>query len=993
MNIANQLSIKSKTYLLVLLSVAVALILSLVSNNGLNTLRVELDDLIYSTKIERYTNKLILEEQRYRLNANGSVYNFTAANQAYDNATKYVAGIYQVLNKIDGLGLDENDLLLKNMQQTRRSTDEYKNLHLRAVSLLTELNKQANILEAEGEYITLQIQQYVESKRIEIKKDLTQKTIEKINNGSNIWQFTYVTRLHEKKYRLSPADAVFDSFKKDYQFMMSEWRRLKGMSDQDFEFEKLDKFKASAQKYESAMLLWVDLNNKLVTEVLPNMKQLGNNVISNAIESAEHSVKHMSTKRNNIAMTLLTVSILTIVLGIIFGAMIARSISSVFSSFQSGLLNFFEYLNQQQKTAQPIVVQGHDEISIMAEVVNENIIKIQNVLNRKADYQQALLEWSKVDYQDDNVTIHKATELSAKALHVERVSIWLFNNDKSILTCADLYLSDSGKHESGEVLTAEDYPEYFKIICSGEILVVDHARDDVRTREFNDDYLKPLNIYSMLDLPIVQDDQLIGLICHEKVGEIKLWAQDEQDFADSVVNAISLSLEIKKRRLIQEELKTQKEILHHYAHHDALTGLPNRFLFDDRLNQSIKQAQRDATKIAILFVDLDHFKGVNDSMGHKVGDELLVEVAKRLKSQIRQTDTLARLGGDEFAIVLNKVANSDAVVEVTQNLLKIMNAPIDLFEQSFYVTLSIGVAIYPDDGNTSDELLKNSDAAMYQAKDDGRNTYQFYDQNMTEKAFERIAMETSFRNALNREEFVVHYQPQVDAETGQFIGMEALVRWLHPEMGLISPAKFLSFAHDTGLIIPMDQWVMKTAMTQYAHWYQGGLNPGVLALNLSMRQLRKEGFVDTIQQLLEETGCQAQWLELEVTEGQIMEDSSIAIQILNRIKELGISLAIDDFGTGYSSLSQLKRLPINKLKIDRSFIRELPHDDEDVVISKTIIALSRNMGLSVIAEGVETEQQKDFLLQNGCRYIQGYYYSKPILAVDIEEQLKAQVNV
>lgn len=990
MNIVNQISIKNKTYLLVLLIVIIALILSFVSNNGLNIIRTELDHLILSTKIERYTSKIIREEQKYRLNANGSVYNFKAANQAYDNAIIYTDEIYRVLEEIDTIV--DDDLLHENLPKIRHSTDKYKNLYLRGVSLLTELNKQANILEQEGENITLQIQHYVEAKRVDAKKFLLEKTIEKINNGSNIWQYTYVTRLHEKKYRLSPNDEVFEAFKNDFEFMMSEWQRLKTNSDQDFEFKKLENFKNAALKYENAMLLWVDFNNQLVTDVLPKMKQLSDNVISSAIESAENSVEHMSAQRNDIALTLLIVSVTTITLGILFGAAIARSISSAISSFQSGLLNFFQYLNQQQKTAKPIVVDGRDEISAMAEMVNENIIKIQRVMDKKADYQQALMEWSKVDYQDEGITINKATELSAKALHVERVGIWLFNEDKTSITCADLYSSDSKTHESGAVINRKDAPEYFKAICSGDILVVDHARIDIRTREFNESYLEPLNIFSMLDLPIMQDDELIGVICHEKVGEIKSWKPDEQDFADSVVNAISLSLEIKKRRLIQEELKAQKEILHYHAHHDSLTGLPNRFLFNDRLNQVIKQAQRSETKVAVLFLDLDHFKGINDSMGHKVGDELLKEVAKRLRSTIRQTDTLARLGGDEFSIALNQVTNNDVVVEITQSLIKAMNSPIELLGQSFYVTLSVGVAIYPDDGNSPDELLKNADAAMYQAKDDGRNTYQFYNQVMTEKAFERVAMEASFRNALIKQEFIVYYQPQVNAETGRYIGMEALVRWQHPDMGLISPAKFLTFANDTGLIIPLDEWVMKTAMTKFAQWYQAGLSPGVLAVNLSMRQLQKEGFVDMMQQLLVATGCQPQWLELEVTEGQIMQNFSGAIQVLNDIKALGISLAIDDFGIGYSSLSQLKRLPINRLKIDRSFIRELPDDEEDAVISKSIIALSKNMGLSVIAEGVETLQQKDFLIENGCCYIQGYYYSKPVLVDEIEQHLKKQMD-
>jgi len=329
------------------------------------------------------------------------------------------------------------------------------------------------------------------------------------------------------------------------------------------------------------------------------------------------------------------------------------------------------------------------------------------------------------------------------------------------------------------------------------------------------------------------------------------------------------------------------------------------------------------------------------------------------------------------------------VVDVTQNLLTAMHAPIEMQGKPFYVTFSVGIAIYPDDGNSAEALLKNADAAMYHAKGDGRDTYQFYTETMTEKAFERIAMEASFRNALSREEFVVYYQPQVDAQSGEVVGMEGLVRWQHPDMGLIAPSKFLPFAHETGLIIPLDNWVMKTAMTQFALWYQAGLNPGVLALNLTMVQLKNEHFVSTLQGLMSETGCQPQWLELEVTEGQIMQDANLAIQILNEIKALGISLAIDDFGTGYSSLSQLKHLPINKLKIDKSFIHDLPDDEDDVMISKSIIALSKNMSLTVIAEGVETEAQKDFLLENGCHYIQGYFYSKPLPAADIEQKIQS----
>ncbi len=986
MKIINQLSIKYKMYLLVALMVVAVLFLSLVSNNGFNTLRYEMGGLIYSTQIERYANKLMLEEQKYRLNANGSVYNVIAANQAFEKALRDVDKIYLILNRLSEQS--GSDLSRTRIHKIREETDKYKDLYLKSVSLLNGLNKQANRLEYEGEAITVQIQRYVAAKRVEIKKNLDQKTIQKINNGSNIWQYTYVMRLDEKKYRLSPDGAVYDTFKKNYAFMMSEWARLKENSNQAFEFKQLEKFHYSAQKYEQAMQLWVQLNKQLVTKVLPKMQQLEHGIISRVIQSAESSVKHIAKKRNSIALTLMIVSVVTILLGVLFGASIARSISSVVTSFQNGLLNFFQYLNQQQKTVQPIEVKGTDEIAVMARVVNENITKIQNVFNRKTDYQQALLEWSKVDYLDDTFTIHKATELSAKALHVERVSIWLFNDEQTTLSCVDLYLSDKNKHESGHVVLKQDYPAYFKAISNGEILLASRAREDIRSCEFTQHCFEPLDVYSILDLPIVQDHRTVGVIRHEKTGEIKEWAPDEQDFASSVVSAISLSLEIKKRQRVQDELEAQKEILHYHAHHDRLTDLPNRFLFDDRLEQSIKQAQRSHTKIAVLFLDLDHFKGVNDSMGHKAGDELLIEVAKRLRLKIRQTDTLARLGGDEFAIVLDQVNNNDIIMNVTQGLLKVLDEPIEILGKSLYVTLSIGVAIYPDDGDGAEQLLKNADAAMYHAKDDGRNTYQFYTRAMTEKAFERIAMEASFRKALSREEFVVYYQPQVDAQTGEYIGVEGLVRWQHPDMGLISPAKFLSFAYETGLIIPLDEWVMKTAMTQFASWQQAGFNPGILALNLSMVQLKNENFVNTLQELMVETGCQPQWLELEVTEGQIMQDSSLAIQILEQIKALGISLAIDDFGTGYSSLSQLKRLPINKLKIDQSFIRDLPDDADDVMISKSIIALAKNMGLTVIAEGVETTTQKDFLLSNGCRYIQGFLYSKPKPAFDIGQQIK-----
>lgn len=317
-----------------------------------------------------------------------------------------------------------------------------------------------------------------------------------------------------------------------------------------------------------------------------------------------------------------------------------------------------------------------------------------------------------------------------------------------------------------------------------------------------------------------------------------------------------------------------------------------------------------------------------------------------------------------------------------------MNTPLIVDEHKLYSTISIGVALFPDDGSIPDVLLKNADAAMYKAKDEGRNTYRFYTEEMTEKAFERIVMETHLRQALKNEEFVVYYQPQVDGQNNQIIGMEALIRWKHETMGLVSPAKFISLAEETGLIVPLDQWTMRTAMKQFVNWYAEGLKPGVLALNLAMKQLQQKDFIEILSSILKETECKPEWVELEVTEGQIMSNPDKSIIILNQISDMGIELSVDDFGTGYSSLTYLKRLPIDKLKIDQSFIKNLPDDADDSAIAQSVIALSQNLHLKVIAEGVENEAQKDFLVKHGCRNIQGYYYAKPMPSNEMEQYLR-----
>ncbi len=461
-----------------------------------------------------------------------------------------------------------------------------------------------------------------------------------------------------------------------------------------------------------------------------------------------------------------------------------------------------------------------------------------------------------------------------------------------------------------------------------------------------------------------------------------------KDENDNIIGILGSYADITHQREMELALKKQKNILSHQAHHDALTGLPNRILFHDRLEQSIQVSKRKQTKTALLFIDLDHFKEINDSLGHDVGDEILKTVSNRLKKVVREEDTVSRLGGDEFTIILGELSEVQDSSKIAKKIIEALSNPINVEGNILYVSSSIGISIYPDDGSSTQNLLKYADSAMYKAKDEGRNNFQYYNSMMTELAFERVVMETSLREALVRDQFVVYYQAQVNGITDELIGLEALVRWEHPIMGLVSPAKFIPLAQATGLIVELDRIVMKKAMNQVSKWYKKGLNPGVLAMNLAVKQLHKEDFIEMFEELIIETKCEAQWLELEVTEGQIMTNPDEAIKLLTKISNLGIELAVDDFGTGYSSLAYLKRLPIDKLKIDQAFVRDLPEDEEDAGITRAVIALAKSLNLKVIAEGVETKEQKDFLVLNGCENIQGYLYSKPIPADKFELLLK-----
>jgi len=437
------------------------------------------------------------------------------------------------------------------------------------------------------------------------------------------------------------------------------------------------------------------------------------------------------------------------------------------------------------------------------------------------------------------------------------------------------------------------------------------------------------------------------------------------------------------------QIKQSQERLDYMAHYDVLTGLPNRLLLWDRLEHAMQRAARNDRQVAVLCLDLDRFKDINEGLGHLVGDALLSRVAERLVGAVRRQDTVARLSGDEFVVILEGINSSDEAAHLAEKLARVLREPFSIEEHELSLGASIGISLYPHDGCGADALLKQADAAMYRAKAAGRGSYQFFSQDMTAQAFERVVMENQLRRALAQEELLLHYQPQLDLVTGAVVGLEALLRWQHPEQGLVPPGRFIPLAEETGLITPIGEWVLRTACAQAQDWRQAGLPFGRIAVNIAGPQLQREGLSNTVRAVLDETGLPPACLELEITETLVMRQVERTIDWLQALQALGVMLAIDDFGTGYSSLAYLKRLPVDKLKIDRSFVRDLPGDENDAAIARAVIALGHSMHLTVIAEGVETAVQRDFLRESGCDQAQGFLYSQPLPALEAEAFLRA----
>ena len=549
---------------------------------------------------------------------------------------------------------------------------------------------------------------------------------------------------------------------------------------------------------------------------------------------------------------------------------------------------------------------------------------------------------------------------------------WVLNNEEQKLNCVEIWhINDPGIAafaESNRQSQRDFKPRLGGLLrgvwTTGELVwMEDAATDKSLTRA---GHLGKSGLHAALAFPI--------LILGKFYGVIEFFATERRPRDDRLIR-ISRSIGSQIGQFIAR--KEAEQNLTFFANHDTLTGLPNRAMFAQRLGQAVARAQRNSRKMAVMFVDLDRFKVINDTLGHDAGDRLLQEAATRLRSCLREGDTIARQGGDEFVVLVEDMVDPGQAAGVAQKILDNVSRPYMLSGQEFSVTASVGVSIYPEDASDVQALMKNADIAMYRAKDAGKNNFQFYSAQANRHSLERLALETDLRHALDRGELQVHYLPKIDARSGRITGGEALIRWTHPVRGVVSPSQLIALAEETGLIIAIGDWVLRTVCGDCNRWAAQGLPVVPMAVNLSVRQFGREGMADSIAAMLNDSGLEASQLELEITESAVMDNAERAAVVLERLHAMGVRVALDDFGTGYSSLGYLKRFPVDSVKIDRSFISDIPQDKDDVAITRAVIAMAHSLQLKVVAEGVETAGQARFLREHGCDELQGYLFGEP----------------
>jgi diguanylate cyclase (GGDEF)-like protein/PAS domain S-box-containing protein len=505
--------------------------------------------------------------------------------------------------------------------------------------------------------------------------------------------------------------------------------------------------------------------------------------------------------------------------------------------------------------------------------------------------------------------------------------------------------------------------------------------DISKDRRIQKGIARQIGMHGTFIFPVVSDGKTIGVLSFHST---KVREPDER-----LLQAIGV-IGSQIGQFLQR--KQAEEHIQYLATHDGLTGLPNRTMFSQLVNVAILTARRYQRKFAVLFIDLDRFKLVNDTLGHEAGDQLLQEIARRFSGCLRQSDVVARLGGDEFVVLLQEVGEAEQIATAARKILSAAIKPVLILTQECRVTASIGICLYPEDAQDEQSLMKHADIAMYLAKEEGKNNFQFYSEKIKTQSLERLSLETSLRRALERTEFFLHYQAKLDFTTGGITGVEALLRWQHPDLGIVSPAQFIPVAEETGLIVPIGRWVVQTACAQNVAWQREGLPPLCVAVNLSARQFADDDLLHDIAAALEQSGMKPELLELELTESMVMQRPERTIKLLLALKQIGVRIAIDDFGVGYASLAQIKRFPIDTLKVDRSFIRDIAENSEDRAVTEAVIAMGKTLSLTVVAEGVETLQQQTFLRNHACDAMQGYYFSKPVPHEEFASFLRQHVT-